>query len=196
MELVVQHFEEIGNFIQPFFHLPSVLKTAKRLIFKNDYSNYCPISVSSNIEKILEKLMYEGLYTFLNKNVIYNLQFGSRQQYSTSPALINITENIRKALDDGNKGCRVLVLQNPFDTVDNQILLATLNHYVIREASNDWFKSYLSNHNHYVSINEYESGPAVINCSVPQGSVLGPLLLLVSVMTLIKQKILQSSPIY
>ena len=142
MELVVQHFEEIGNFIQPFFHLPSVLKTAKRLIFKNDYSNYCPISVSSNIEKILEKLMYEGLYTFLNKNVIYNLQFGSRQQHSTSPALINITENIRKALDDGNKGC---------DTIDHQILLANLNHYGICEVSNDWFKSYLSNRSQYVS---------------------------------------------
>ena len=50
--------------------------------------------------------MYKRLYTFLNKNnVIYNLQFGFRQQYSTSHALINITENIRKALDDGDIGC-------------------------------------------------------------------------------------------
>ena len=182
MELAVQYFKAIGNFIQPFFHLPSVLKTAKRLlVFKKDYGNYCQISVSPNIEKILEKLIYEGLYTFLNKNVIYNLQSGFRQQYSTYPALINITENIRKALDDGNKGCRVLVLQNAFHIVDNQILLAKLNDYVIHEASNDWFKSYLSNHNHYVSINEYESGPAVINCSVPQGSLLGHLLFLVSI---------------
>ena len=45
--------------------------------------------------------MYKGLYTFLNNNFIYNLQFGFRQQYSTSRALINITENVRKALDDG-----------------------------------------------------------------------------------------------
>ena len=43
--------------------------------------------------------MYKRLYTFLNKNnVIQNLQFGFRQQYSISRALINITENIRKAL--------------------------------------------------------------------------------------------------
>ena len=61
----------------------------------------------SNIEKILEKLMYKRLYTFLNSNnIIYNLQFGFRQQYFTSLALINITEIIRKALDDGNIGCR------------------------------------------------------------------------------------------
>ena len=84
---------------------PSVLKTAKVvLVFKKDskldYSNYNPISLLSNIEEILEKLMYKRLYTFLNNNNnIYNLQFGFRHQYSTSHALINITENIRKALD-------------------------------------------------------------------------------------------------
>ena len=41
--------------------------------------------------------MYKRLYTFLdNKNIIYDLQFGFRQQYSTSHTLINITENISK----------------------------------------------------------------------------------------------------
>ena len=91
--------------------------------------------------------MYKRLYTFLNKNnVIYNLQFGFRQQYSTSHVLINTTENIRKAIDDGNIGCRVFVdLQKAFDTVDHKILLAILNHYRIRGVSNDWSKSYLSN---------------------------------------------------
>ena len=113
---------------------PSALKSAKVVpVFKKDskfdYSNYRAISLLSNIEKILEKLMYKRLYTFLNKNVIYNLQFGFRQQYSTSHALINITENIRKALDDGNIGCEVFVdLQKAFDFVYHQIPLATLNH--------------------------------------------------------------------
>ena len=95
--------------------LPSVLKTTKVVpVFKKDskldYSNYRPISFLSNIEKILEKLMYKRLYTFLNNNnIIYNLQFGFRQQYSISHALINITEIIRKALGDGNIGCGVFV---------------------------------------------------------------------------------------
>ena len=164
---------------------PSLLKTAKVVpVFKKDskldYSNYRPISLLSNIEKILEKLMYKRLYTFLNNNnIIYNLQFGFRQQYSTSHALINITENIRKALDYGNIGCGVFIdLQKAFDTVDHQTLLAKLNHYGLRGVPNDWFKSYLSNRNHYVSINGYESGLAALNCGIPQGSVLGQLLFL------------------
>ena len=167
---------------------PSVFKTAKVIpVFKKDskldYSNYRPIFLLSNIEKILEKLMYKRLYTFLNKNnVIYNLQFGFRQQYSTSHALINITENIRKALDDGNISCEVFVdLQKAFDTVDHKILLAKLNHYEIRGVSDDWFKFYLSNRNQYVSINGYKSGFAVLNCGVPQGSVLGALLFLLRI---------------
>ena len=164
---------------------PSVLKTAKVVhVFKKnsklDYSNYRPISLLSNIEKILEKLMYKRLYTFLNNNnIIYNLQFGFRQQYSTSHTLTNITENIRKALDGGNIGCGVFVdLQKAFDTADHQIVLAKLNHYGIRGVSNDWFKSYLSNRNQYVPINGFDSGLTSISCGVPQGSVLGPLLFL------------------
>ena len=93
----------------------SVLKTAKAvLVFKkyskSDYSNYHPIFLLSNIEKIHEKHMHKRLYTFLNNiNIIYNLQFGFRQQYPTSHALINITDNIRKGLDDGNIRCGVFV---------------------------------------------------------------------------------------
>ena len=69
---------------------PSVLKIAKEVpVFKKDskldYSNYNPISLLSNTEKIIEKLLYKRLYTFLdNKNIVYDLQFGFRQQYYTS----------------------------------------------------------------------------------------------------------------
>ena len=61
---------------------PSVLKIAKVVpVFKKDskldYSNYRQISLLSNIEKILEKLMYKRPHTFLdNNNIIYYLQFG------------------------------------------------------------------------------------------------------------------------
>ena len=57
-------------------------------------------------------------------------------------------------------------------------MLAKLNHYVIRGVSNDWFKSYLSNWNHYVSICSFDSGLTAINCGISDGSVLGPVLFL------------------
>ena len=59
------------------------------------------------------------MYTFFNNNnIIYNLQFRLKQQYSTFHALINITENIRKALKDGNTSCGVFVdLQKVFERV-------------------------------------------------------------------------------
>ena len=83
----------------------------------------------------------------------YNLQFGFRQQYSKSHALINITENIRKTFHGGNIGFGVFVdSQKAFDAVDHQILLAKLNHFGIRGVSNDWLKSYLSNRSQYVSM--------------------------------------------
>ena len=121
---------------------PSLPQTAKVApVCKKDsklgHSNFLPITLLSSIGKILENLMYKRLYTYLNNNnIIYNLQFRFRKQYSTFHAFINITENIRKALDGGNIGFRVFVdLQRAFDTVDYQILLAKLNHYEIRRVS-------------------------------------------------------------
>ena len=62
--------------------------------------------------------------------------------------------------------------------MDHEILLSKLEYYVIQGISINWFKSYLSNCKQFVSINGYDSGLAEINCGVPQGSVLGPLLFL------------------
>ena len=48
--------------------------------------------------------MYKHLYKFLNdNNILYELQFGFRQNISTTHALINLTENIRQALDEEKK---------------------------------------------------------------------------------------------
>ena len=94
---------------------------------KLNFSNYRPISLLSNIEKILEKLIYNRVYNFFAKNnLIYPLQLGFRQQYSTFHAFISLTEDIRKNLDKGNIGCSIFVdLQKAFDTVEHDILLGS-----------------------------------------------------------------------
>ena len=146
-----------------------------------DFSNYRPISLLSNIEKFLEMLMYDRIYKFFSdNNLIYSLQFGFRQKYSTVHALISLTENIRKNLDESNIGCGIFVdLQKAFDTVEHDILLSKLEHYGIRGLANKWFKSYLSNRKQYVLINGYDSNLADVKFGVSQGSVLGPLLFLI-----------------
>ena len=61
------------------------------------------------------------------------LQFGFHQNYSTSYALIHLTETIKQALDQGKYGCGIFVdLQKAFDTADHNILLGILKHYGIR----------------------------------------------------------------
>ena len=129
---------------------PSILKTAKVIPVhkkdsKLDFSNYRTISLLSNIENFLETLMYNRIYKFFSdNNLIYSLQFGFRQKHSTVHVHINLTESIRKTLDEENSGCGVFV-DIAFDTVERDILLSKLEHYGVRGVVNEWFKSYVSN---------------------------------------------------
>ena len=125
-------------------------------------------------------MMNNRIYKFLDKSyIIYALQFGFWQHYSTSYALLNLTEAIMKALDDDNFACGIFVnFKEAFDTVDLSILLSELCHVRIRGLANKWFESYLASSKQFVSINGFASNTSSITCGVPQGSVLGPLLFL------------------
>ena len=83
---------------------------------------------------------------FSDNNLLYPLQFGFRQKYSTVHVLISLTENNGKNLDEGNIGCGIFVeLQKAFDTNEHDTLLSKLEHYDIHGLANESFKSYLSN---------------------------------------------------
>ena len=143
-------------------------------------SNYRPISLLSNLNKIFEKIMFERVYSFLEDfHCIYEHQYGFRQKHSTNHALINITDKIQSALDNKSMAVGVFVdFQKAFDTVNHQILIEKLDHYGIRGCIKDWFQSYLTDRKQFVSIDGFNSTEAPMKHGVPQGSVLGPLLFL------------------
>ena len=108
---VSKQLVDLFNLSFSYGSFSSVLKTAKVVsVFKKGSKlacrNYCPISLLSNVEKILEKLTYKWVYNFLTENsIFYDFQFGFRPKFSTSHALINLAENIGQALDEGYTGC-------------------------------------------------------------------------------------------
>ena len=146
-------------------------------------NNYRPISLLSNKNKVIEKLIHSRLYNFLSlHNCIYDLQFGFRKMNSKNHALLSLTEDMRKALDNNLFTAGVFIdLQKAFDTVDHEILLYKLNHYGIGRVANDWFRSYLTNRKQFVSINGFDTNLVTMHFGVPQGSVMGSLLFLIYV---------------
>ena len=92
---------------------------------KSECDNYKPLSLISNISKLLEKLVHERLYSFLEKEkLLFEGQYGFRNKHSTTDALTNITERIRDACDKGYYACGAFVdFRKAFDTVNHEILL-------------------------------------------------------------------------
>ncbi|MFZ2539770.1 MAG: reverse transcriptase family protein, partial [Oscillospiraceae bacterium] len=164
---------------------PSDMKIAKVTpIYKNDatdeFSNYRPISLLPNFSKIIEKLMFNRLSDFLNKyKVLYEQQYGFRQNYSTDFALIELSEKIAEAIDKKRFTLGIFVdLSKAFDTLNHSILLHKLSTYGIRGISNDWFRNYLEKREQFVTCYGINSISRYIVTGVPQGSILGPLLFL------------------
>ncbi len=120
------------------------------------------------------------LCSFLLKNYIYEeFQSGFRPCHSTETALVKkITNDLLLASDQGCISFLVLLdLSAAFDTIDHDILIDRLQNYTgIQGQALRWFRSYLSDHHHFVYLNGEASRLSPVKYGVPQGSVLGPLL--------------------
>ena len=140
--------------------------------------NYRPISVLSIFSKIMERIIHKRLYSFLDRyNLFQNCQFGFRKQYSSYMAVLEAYNKIVSDLDKGFHTLGIFLdLSKAFDTINHDILLAKLHHYGIRGSAFEWFKSYLTNRSQFVVYKDHKSSINSIQCGVPQGSVLGPLL--------------------
>ena len=165
---------------------PTILKIAKVIPIpkkgdKSECDNCRPISLKSNTSKLLEKLVHERLYSFLEKEkLLFEGQYGFRNKRSTTDVLTDITERIRYACDKGYYACGAFLdFKKAFDTVHHEILLSKLTHYGIRGQAVDWFRLFLSQRVQYTSVSGFDSELSLVTHGAPQGSVLGPLLFIV-----------------
>ena len=145
--------------------------------------------------------------------MLTDAQNGFRDNKSIHMATQTFIEDIQRVMYN-----RLLVMEILFNlteayyVINHNTLLAKLDHYGLRGTINSWISSYLSHRRQLVEIRQvdnktsnlksYTSSYKVIKHSIPQGSVLGPLLLLLYVYDLplniqgAKVVFLQMTPIH
>ena len=107
-------------------------------------------------------------------------QSAYRKHHSTETALISVYDDLLKATHNGQMlALCLLALTAAFDTVDHELLLAWLERTCgVRNRVLAWFKSYLTGRTSCVIYARASFSIKQVTCSVPQGSVLVPLLFL------------------
>ena len=164
--------------------VPKALKIAKICpIFKSgeisDPKNYRPISLLPSFSKLLEKLMYTRLISFISTNsTISQSQHGFMPSRSTSSATAELLNTITSALDKKHIAIVLFTdISKAFDSQDHNILLCKLEYYGIRGIALQWFCNYLSPRFHFTQCNNKSSMCRLKTSGVPQGSVLSTTIL-------------------
>ena len=101
---------------------------------KNIVSNYRPISVLPLFSKILERIMYNRVYTHVSShNLLYDKQFGFQNKCSTEHAILQLTKELHESCDKNEFTLGVFVdLSKAFDTVNHDILLVKLEYFGLK----------------------------------------------------------------
>ena len=143
--------------------------------------NYRPVSILSPLSKVLEKVVYEQVYSYFTRNHLFHPNLhGYRSNRSTQTALQQMYDRWIRAAHDGMlSGVVLLDLSSAFDLVDSKLLLEKLKIYGFDKYILSWIESYLSNRKQAVWIDSALSDFLDCPIGVPQGSNLGPLFFLV-----------------
>jgi hypothetical protein len=194
MQLIKGPLARIYNLLLNLGVFPDIWKTAKvkPLYKKGDkYNmNYRPISIIPVFTKLLERLMYNRIISFLYENkILSKAQNGFRKGKSIDTVVQSFIGRIQKALDKRVHTTGIFIdLTKAYGVLNHNLLLEKLFYYSIRGSTNLRFRSYLTHRKQFIEIcqndsssmrvNRYRSSSTEINQGVPQGSVLGLLLFL------------------
>ena len=149
---------------------------------RKDASNYRPISLLPTLSKVFEKAVYNQLYSYLTmNNILSKKQFGFQPEISTQHALMQILNYISESFNENKFVVACLLdLSKAFDLINHDKLIDKLSNIGLSGISLKWFRSYLSDRKMYTFVNgTLSSTYSKLNRSVPQGSILGPLLFLI-----------------
>ena len=156
-------------------------------IFKSgdrfDPKNYRPITMSSHISKVFERVLIKALTLYLDKLGIFNEgQHGFRSGRSTTSQLLEHIQKIIQILEeDLTADVIYLDFAKAFDKVDHETILRKLRSIGISGNLLKWLGSFLVGRRQAVAVEGYIGERKIVNSGVPQGSVLGPLLFLIHI---------------
>ena len=153
--------------------------------FKNkgnrfDLKFYRPLSNLSEVSKLAEKVVFDQVYDYLDKNdLIHPNHHGFLKNCSTTTALQQMLDLWLKSIDNGKLVAALFLdLSAGFDVINHDLLLDKLKFYKFSDGSIEWFESYLKGREQSVQVESAFSPLMPVPWGVPQGSILGPLLFL------------------
>ena len=153
---------------------------------RNLLKNYRPVSNLSFISKLIKKVVAKQLNNYIDSEGLSNVnQSTYRRLHSTESALLKIQNDIAALMDSGKAVTVTLLnLSAAFDTVDHDILFNSLRDlFGVDGTVLRWIKSYLANRKQKVKQDNYFSDAFSLPYGVPQGFVLLPFTLPLSVIS-------------
>ena len=165
----------------PSFYKYSIVSPLHKKDSKALPSNYRPISLTSHIIKVFERIMRKKLVAHLEtNNLLCSKQHGFRSGRSCLTQLLHHFDDVLESLmSNADFDSIYLDYAKAFDKVDHRLLIKKLRLYGINETIVKWIESFLSDRKQAVVVDGQLSFLALIISGVPQGTVLGPILFLI-----------------